>query len=87
MTQHEATGRSVLPVPGLPLFGACDSLSKVIAAALINADVTLPGGDVFIVAQKIVARPIISRGKKGHVLAKTGIDASKALGDEGLCRA
>lgn len=56
MSQAEATGLSVLPIPGLPLFAAGDDLAGAIADALVAARIALRDRDVLVVAQKIVSK-------------------------------
>jgi coenzyme F420-0:L-glutamate ligase/coenzyme F420-1:gamma-L-glutamate ligase len=56
MKQHEVTGLTVLPVPGLPLFVAGDSICEAITTALIEAEITLQDRDVIVIAQKIISK-------------------------------
>ena len=56
MKQREATGLSVLPVPGLPLFVAGNDLAEAVATALDAADIAPRDGDVVVVAQKVVSK-------------------------------
>lgn len=56
MSEAEATGLSVLPIPGLPLFAAGDDLAGAIVVALAAARITLRDRDVLVVAQKAVSK-------------------------------
>src|ERR1019366_81614 len=46
----------IFAIPGLPMVRAGDDLSAMIADAAVTADLSLPDGDVVVIAQKIVSK-------------------------------
>ncbi|QDC37769.1 hypothetical protein [Sphingobium fuliginis] len=101
MKQHEVTGLSVLPVPGLPLFVAGDSICEAITVAtiaghysgLINGLVidetdTEQGDKVWAAgAEPLIARSIMTSDEDRINLARHILTFARAFSDERLCRA
>ena len=50
------TSLEIVPLTGLPLIGAGDDLTQLVASALERNGVTPRAGDVLVVAQKIVSK-------------------------------
>ncbi len=63
-------GLSVKPVADLPMFAAGDDLAGAIASALTAAGEGLEGGDVVVVAQKVVSKA------EGRTVALSGVTPS-----------